>query len=192
MGIHFKRSEKSFLPKRNFTDALIAWGKSFCAYGLASLTDGSLKGSLSFRYGLGFVITTKNVDLKNIKDTDLIYVESWDHASSTLTYRGNQSPPEESFLHAMIYQNRSSAIFTFFLHPLPHLHFIKDSCLPIIHDDLLENTPAFISEIEKAIGQGNQILIDHGILSFGCTADDAGKQILELLLHHSSNKYHLE
>ena len=184
-----ERNTESFAIKQNFVDALSEWGKKFDEI-LSRQKSPLLHASLSYRHALGFVITARDADVKNLMHADLIFVERWDLLSDRITICGEREPPSESFMHAHVYQNRSTAIFTFFIEsPLlaKKARLVK---IPSTTAQPIVTIPS-VREVEKKLGLGNIVLIgDQAVLSLGCTADDAGEPVLGLLqeAYKSSHK----
>ena len=174
-----KRNGGSFPIKRNFDDELFAWGKKLGERGLLSSVQDGPGGSLSYRYALGFVITARDADLAKLTRKDLIFVEQWDAAARQLLLRGEGKPPVESFLHAAVYQNRSGAIFAFFATAPKILKMASQSGLPCLAAAPFEDPASLMGSVEEGLGAGNIMVVpNRGALSFGCTAEDAGEQIL--------------
>ncbi len=166
--LKFQRRTPDFLVKHSFSSILFEWGKAFCEKGLINQIKG---GSLSYRHGLGFVITARDSNLGKLDEKDLIFVEEWDFSSNRFIIRGNADLPAESIFHAIVYQNRSGAIFSFFIKPFQILEMVERL-------GLSPSKTSELSEIEEKLSHGNIIAIqDQGILSFGCTAEDAGSQL---------------
>ena len=229
------RDDDSFPIKQSFADSLFSWGKKFSEAASSLKSMDPLLGSLSYRYGLGFVMTSAKAHFKKLTQSHLIYVEKQDSSLDRMIIRGKGDLPEENCLHATVYQNRSGAIFSFFLSYKENFSPPSSFNLPVI-ENLDQPTgelvnfprasargfyikkninstppkPAFsrklsgfgearpspfipaipggafwrrrVKKLEQKLGQGNTIILQHGgILSFGCTADHAGEQLLSVI-----------
>ncbi len=175
------RFEKSFPIKRNFADALFDWAGKFARTGLIAHDPTGWTGSLSYRHALGFVITGQPANSEKLTDRDLIFVEKWDFETGRLTVRGEGDPPDTSFLHALIYQNRSGAIFAFHVcNPEMEKAAVRLG-LPAIDGDFSAGDPTLMRQFEGKLGMGNLIVIRGlGIFSFGCTPEDAGEPLMAI------------
>jgi len=175
------RLEKNLPIKRNFADALFDWAGKFARAGLMAHDPTGWTGNLSYRHALGFVITGRQANSKKLTDHDLIFVEKWDFETGRLTVRGEGDPPDTSFLHALIYQNRSGAIFAFHVcHPEMEKAALRLG-LPTINDDVFADDCTLMRQFESKLGMGNLIVVRGlGIFSFGCTAEDAGEPLIAI------------
>ena len=159
-GFEICREKDGFPSRKPFSDVLYLWGKKFA--------EKSLQGSLSYRYGLGFVVTSADSNLKDLSEKDLVFVKTCDRVSKKITVCGEGKLPESAFIHAIVFEDRSGAIFSFFASSEEFLSSFKAQKIPVI-----ENS----EDLEPKLGLGNLfILKGQGALSFGCTADDAGLQ----------------
>lgn len=175
------RDDDPFPIKQSFADSLFSWGKKFSEAASSLKSMDPLIGSLSYRYGLGFVITSAKAHFKKLTQSHLICVEKQDSSLDRMIIRGKGDLPEENFLHATVYQNRSGAIFSFFFSYKKKILLPSSFNLPVIEN--LDQPPSeLVKKLERKLGQGNTIILHHcGILSFGCTADDAGEQLLSVM-----------
>jgi len=174
-----EKAAEVFPIKQNFADTVFEWGRELDRQGIVSGQEG---GSLSYRHGLGFVITARDANLHTLVAIDLVFVERWDFSSGRVTIRGRQEPPPESLLHAVIYQNRGGAIFTVFTRSRAVLKAAGELGLPVTDHPQALDTPALASEVEGKLGRGNMVIVrNEGVLSFGCTVEDASRQVLTLI-----------
>ncbi len=172
-----ERKGDTFPIKQNFLDALIRWGKELHRSRVVSVQG----GSLSYRYGLGFVVTAAEADLTHLTPADLVLVEEWNAVDSRVVIRGSKEPAHQSFLHGIVYQNRSAAIFTFFVDALLTVKSMKELGLPATDGEYPNPFAIKMDDVERKLGQGNILVVQNqGILSWGCTAEDAGTPLLTL------------
>lgn len=175
-SFQLKNMGEVFPIKPGFAESIFDWGKR-----IAQITDLSTESSLSYRHGLGFVVTRDGADLSKLTGEDLVLVEHCDWATHQLVYRGKYRPPAESFLHAVVYGDRSGAVFAFLAQAPENFQMEKSGMTQILHDSS-QPMIALSRDVEKLLGAGNLFLIDDSsVLSFGCTAEDAGNPILEKL-----------
>jgi len=174
----FSKNEK-FLIKDNFFKQLGEWGK------VLREPRGCFKMkalNLSYRFALGYVVLRQGADFNDLKSSDLLCVESWDFQQKEISVRGSGLPSDEAMIHSAVYKNRSSAIFSFYVDAPDFVRSLSPSSLPMIVSREPVDTIDFLKAVEEKLGEGNLIMIqDRGILSFGCTAEDAGGQILKLV-----------
>ncbi len=160
----------TFPIKRNFADALIAWGATLVGGGWMSERG----GSLSHRYALGFVITRKGADLAHLADADLICVERWDFDAEQVIVRGKGEPSPHAFIHALVCQERATAIFTFVADAPKAVERAGKEGWPSTKQSAHASARAMADDVTTILGKGNRVLIrGTGLLTFGCTADDA-------------------
>lgn len=175
--MQIERTSDTFPIKRNFADAILEWGARLAHAGWIAERG----GSLGYRHALGFVITREGADLSHPSDSDLVCVERWDWDTGLVKTRGKQSPSGHVFVHAAVCQERASAIFTFVADGARTMALAEKSGRPTT-SPIAGATPRQIFEAcLGCFGKGNLILIPGvGVLSFGCTADDAGSALLQL------------
>ena len=131
----------------------------------------------SYRHGLGFMITRQGADSLHPADRDFLNVESGSWENGHMAGSGEGVPPVEGLLHGLVYQVRSSAIFCFTVTGKEGVSSVRKSDIPRIpwEKDL---SRAAMVELEQRLGEANCFAVGgNGILSFGCTAEDAGQQI---------------
>jgi len=171
-----KRQTGPFPVKRRFADALAEWGRLLGCNGGALMVP----GSLSYRHGLGFVITREGADSNDLHDSDLLFVKSWNHQAGELTIYGDGDPPPETLWHAAVYQSRSGAIFVFFARSDRAAELAGRMALRVV----TVTGGRDLDAVQAALGTGNILAIEgSGILSFGCTAEDAGRPLLTFGSH---------
>lgn len=172
-----EKAADRFSIKRNFADELFRWGKVLCENRVIA----GREGSLSYRHGLGFVVTVQGADLAQLGDADLVLVDGWNAEKERLTVRGCGELSITGFLHALVYQNRSAAIFTFLADAPGIAKSAAGRHLPRTDYAVTDDIRRLADDMESKLGLGNVLLIRKGgVLSFGCTSEDAGGQLLDL------------
>ncbi len=159
----------SFPLKKNFADFLFEWGRQ-----LAATPGTPLKASLSYRHGLGFVATREGANLARLGEHDLVLLELDTELPGRLTVHGGAPPPSEGWIHGLAFACRGGAIFSFFCQ--------DTTCAAARVEESELNDPArAIPAFEAALGKGNLVQVgQRGVLSIGCTAQDAGEPLLAL------------
>jgi hypothetical protein len=176
-----EQTTRNFSIKKNFANSLTEWGKKISSL-TPFLQQGKIVGSLSYRHALGFVITCRGANLADLKESDLLYVESCDLETQRIVLRGEGELPEETLVHGIVYENRSGAIFAFFIRAQTVLAKPAD-----VHSGSIDKITnsfddvGFLQELKSKLGAANVFfLADTNILSFGCTSEDAGEVLLKL------------
>lgn len=168
--ISFRRTTDICPIKRNFAEAIFGAGK------FLEDTGWGEGASLGYRHALGFVVTKEGATMGTITDKDLVFVECWDAAKDTLNVRGSVPPTEDVWIHAAVYQNRSSAIYTILV-PNPKL---REAALvakiPALSGEHPRGSSVWFEAVQSLLGSGNRMVVSKmGVLSLGCTVEDAIK-----------------
>jgi hypothetical protein len=161
----------TFPIKENFAEVLFALGKKLSHAGVRSE-----KTSLCYRHGLGFVITSADAPLDRLTEKHLVLIEDC-NLGNPLKVRGSHDPSPLFALHAAVFHLRSGAIFSLLVEA-SKLDAPKLPCLPSTSSEF----QLLNEQMESLLSKGNQILVQNvGVLSFGCTEDDALTPIASLL-----------
>ena len=160
--------------KRNFADLLFAWGRRFAAEGAV--------GSLAYRFALGFVCTARGADLARLSDRDLLFLEPTEPGGEAWTTRGGGDSPEAWWIHATVFADRGSSVFSFLVEGPSWSDAAAGAGAPLVRDAGKVPSPAAMAALETALGKGNLVgLPGLGALGLGSTADDAGLALLDTL-----------
>jgi hypothetical protein len=173
----FLRDER-FLMKGNFFLELVEWGKRL----ICPSASKSTHLSLSYRFALGYVVAGEGADFTNLKQSDLFCAKTWDFENQNFTIQGEGKTGPWMLLHAPVYRSRSSAIFCFYVENGDLVKSAIQRNLPMVSADKPLDEIDSLIQIENELGKGNLIRIgEKGVLAFGCTAEDAGGEIMQLL-----------
>ncbi|MDD2709894.1 MAG: class II aldolase/adducin family protein [Verrucomicrobiae bacterium] len=167
--------------KEPFASTLFTWCRRLADLNLLGPTPNGFKGSLSYRHGLGFVITSQQTSLKQPSSRDLVFVDAWNVNTGRIQAHGAGELTTTCLYHAMAYQNRAGAIFA--IHAFnPGLEkTARQMGLPETDGRFSPGDSRAVDTMTADLGKGNLLIMrDDGILSIGCTADDAAVQILDL------------
>lgn len=138
----------------------------------------SCRLNFAYRQALGFVMTRMIIDPADLKG-ELIFVEKWDpDTGKIISASADDGLPAISSLHQAVFQNRSSVIFSLWIEGKDLLQKSAKRNIPVLN---VEGKDLFLKS-EKYLGMGNMLAVDDlGVLSLGCTADDAGQGLLGLV-----------
>ncbi len=177
-----ERHPGAFTPKHGYADFLLDWGRKLDAEGMILR---GLKGdgfSFSHRFALGFVVTSREAEASRLDEDGLLLVEPREPGSEELHYRGNGSLPWETWIHAEVFRCRGGAIFSFFVRRDRPVESAGGIVVARLAEEVLSDAVRAVVELEAALGMGNVVQIgQRGVLSFGCTAEDAGEALLALV-----------
>lgn len=152
------------------------WGSRLAAEGLSP----GESGNLSCRTPGGFLITRTQVALGGIARSDWVLVTGIEHVPDgrvVVESRGLHEPSRDAAVHAVLYRLRPAADVVFHLHVgrLDELHRLG---VPSTTTYYPAGTRESMEEIERFLvthpGTGYFILIDHGIVALGESADETG------------------
>lgn len=160
--------------KRPFLEALAVWGRR--------LDDAGIRGSLAYRFALGFVISAHGSDLRKLAEGDLLFLEPREPSSNSWTVKGAGEPSVAWWTLATAFADRGSAIFAFLAEEEKWARAALRAGAPRVSRAAEGVSAAAIVEIEAGLGRGNAVALDGiGAMALGSTADDAGLELLRLL-----------
>ncbi len=94
--------------------------------------------------------------------------------------KGRGEVPEPWWIHATVFANRGSAVFTCLMEGFEWAEAARRAGAPSVSGSGAGPDAAVIGAIERALGKGNLISLEGlGALALGSTADDAGLALLE-------------
>lgn len=178
------RSSGMRLPAETLADPrleqLAAWGSRLAASGLSP----EASGNLSCRTDSGFLITATGVPLGAINTEEWVEVTRIDHpddASIVVESNGTAEPSRDAAVHATLYRHRPEAGAIFHLH-VGNLDDLHDRLgVPSTGTFHPAGTTESAAEIERFLDTHGDvryfILIDHGIVAWGPTVDDAAAEV---------------
>lgn len=180
-GVKFKTvfagPSVSKAPTRQLKE-LVGWCRRFSDLMLVAAEA----GNLSFRVGVGFVITPMDKSKADILPEDLVEVVDCDIEKWEVTVRGTFEPSSESMLHWLVYKSRSDVNAVFHLHDFDVLEKRDELRLKSTAKAMPYGTVGLAIEVLSALGKNeNYILImNHGTLSVGPSMDAAGELALDV------------
>lgn len=152
--------------------------------------DGYGFGNLSMRVAAGFVITgTQTGALPALSAEHYALVTAWDVAANRIVARGPVKPSSEALTHATLYGLHRDIGFVFHGHG-PSIWTARDRLgLPATATDVPYGTPAMARAVARlfkdtAVADTRVFAMaghEDGIVSFGRTADQAGRALLDAL-----------
>ena len=158
--------------KPHFAEMLFAWGRR--------LSEAGATGGLAYRFALGFVCTARGVDLGALSAKDLLFLEPKEPGGEAWMSRGRGEVPGVWWIHATVFANRGSAIFTGLMEGTVWAEAALRAGAPPASGVGAGPGAAVIGAIEAALGKGNLVSLEGvGALALGSTADDAGLALLE-------------
>jgi hypothetical protein len=165
------KSSSTFKLKENYVQDLSAWSLRLMT------VFPSCRLNFAYRQALGFVMTRIIAGPSDLKE-DLIYVEKWDLETGNVAAASAENLPGVSGLHQAAFQNRSSVIFSLWIEDADLVQKAMKKNIPVLKSAEKD----FFSKSEKYLGMGNMLVIDGlGVLSLGCTVDDAGQGLVGLV-----------
>ncbi|MDD2708388.1 MAG: hypothetical protein PHV34_10290 [Verrucomicrobiae bacterium] len=169
--------------KRRFADSLFAWGRRLSENNLMGPHSDGLCGSLSYRHALGMVITSPPARMDRLSDHDLRFIEVLKLQQDGGGVLTSKPPDAIQSCHALAYQSQGGVIFVFHVID-PRLEKAATKVgLIAIDSDPAANPSCFQAEFETQLARCNVIAVrNRGVFSLGCTAEDAGEQIMRLCL----------
>jgi hypothetical protein len=173
---------KPFPIRRPFADALFDWGRRLAERRLMGSHGDKLRGSLSYRFGLGFVMTSSQAPIERLSDCDLQFIQTMSPQDGRAGTQAESALTEIQLCHALTYRSRGGVIFVF--HAIdPRLEKAAlEKGAPFLDAKLSDKRDDFRMKFEEQLGKGNLVVLKgRGVISLGCTADDTGEQILGLL-----------
>lgn len=160
--------------KRPFLETLAVWGRR--------LDDAGVRGSLAYRFALGFVISAQGSDLRKLAEGDLLFLEPREPSSNSWVARGAGEPSAVWWAFATAFADRGSAIFAFLAEGEAWARAALRAGAPRVSHAAEGMRAATVAEIETGLGRGNALAFDEvGAMTLGSTADDAGWELLTLL-----------
>jgi L-fuculose-phosphate aldolase len=156
------------------------WCRELARISSTSQKDNSFPGNGSMRTKTGFLITATNANLADIRQNDVVEVESVDLVKKQIYVNGSKEPSSESFIHNAIYQKRRSVQAIFHGHSdlmLAHYCALK---LSVTRNEQPYGTLALMNEVLEALGDKNILIIkNHGFIALGKTMNEAGQCFAE-------------
>jgi ribulose-5-phosphate 4-epimerase/fuculose-1-phosphate aldolase len=165
---------------------LAAWGRRLAALGVSPGTS----GNMSCRTEKGFLITATGTPLGEIRPEHWVEVTEVTPLPSgglEVGSHGLFEPSKDSSVHLATYRRLPRATTVFHLHP-SYLDVLTDQLgVPSTATYYPAGTVESVREIERFLDSATAVdyfvLIDHGIVSVGSTADEAGERVERF--HHS-------
>ncbi len=158
--------------KPNFAEMIFAWGRR--------LAERGAKGSLAYRFALGFACTARGADLAKLSDADLLFFEPTMPGAEAWTVKGAGRAPEAWWIHATAFGDRGSAVFAFLAEGNKWAEAASRAGAPSVRNAGNGPDASVIESLESALGKGNLVSLPGvGALGLGSTADDAGLALLE-------------
>lgn len=162
-------------------DRLAEWGSRLAAAGLSP----EASGNLSCRSENGFLITATGVPLGAIHPENWVEVTGVDDAAGgalVIHSNGVAEPSRDAAVHAALYEHRSAAGAVFHLH-VGNLDELHDRIgVAATRRYFPAGTIESVAEIRDFLAGHSEvryfILIDHGIVAWGPTIDEAGAEVL--------------
>ena len=172
---------KKETPENIKIKRLIFWGKKFSLLGLTPSYEFGAAGNLSFKIDKGYFITGAGSNLGELHEDDFIDVRSCSLEKKEVTAIGKKEPSSETMLHCAIYAKRSDVKFIFHVHDDYAVKRCDEFGLKCTVNEQPYGTKELVDEVLSIIGDHDYIVMkNHGIISLGATADEAGERIIEV------------
>lgn len=167
---------QKFAIKDSFLEQLREWGTFLTPFA----SEGADSLCLSYRYAQGYIVSKEGAFCSDLKKADLLFVESWEFLNAESPVYGSGRLSKTGLIHAPVFKNRSGAIFSFYLQPKDISSLENDASLKKVKGHA---GVEILAALEAAIGQANVFYLADlkAVLGFGCTSNDAGKEILRAL-----------
>ena len=181
-GVKFAviRSAEHYAPTP-LSKELTHWCRLFAQLGMAPSHSSGSYGNLSVRLSPGkpqFLITRTSAMLSDITEEELVQVNAVSIEQKTIETQGMSQPSSETFIHAMLYQQRPDVNAIFHGHSDALLAMQQ---IPATPDELPYGT---IELAEAAlILKDNPLfnLKNHGFFSLASTMQLAASQVIDLI-----------
>ncbi len=166
-------------------DALFGWCKRFDEIGLSDRYSAFGKpasgGNLSVRVPQGFVITSSAKLFSELRKDDLVLVSKWRAAENRFWANGSKKPSSETWLHALCYDARPDVDAIFHGHNAAILYEAPKRGAPVSAEQESGTLSLANAALSTARNSDFFILENHGFVSFGKNADEAGRRAEEWL-----------
>ena len=156
-------------------------GKRLLDYNMAPANG----GNISTRWEQGFLITASRCNLGCIDDDEVIYVEDYSIENKTVKYRGSRPPSSETFLHGLLYREKTGIL------SVAHAHDQVATSMNL--SDILKETereePYGTIELAtlclETFAKGNDIIVlkNHGYVAAGPSLDHVTGIIIDMHNH---------
>lgn len=181
---------------------LVGWRQTLYREGLigqdTARYDGAAFGNVSMRlppfsaaFGRRkFAITgTQTGGMESLTERNFVVIDSYVPQLNVVVAHGPVKPSSESMTHGAVYDAYDKARFAFHVHSPDIWRAAAKLGIPSTRPDVPYGTPAMAAEISRLLRESGirekKILSmgghEDGIISFGSTADEAGKIILDYL-----------
>ena len=138
-------------------------------------------GNLSVRSENGFIITSAGSKFNLISEKDFIEVLHADWDLRELRVKGIAKPSSESFLHAMIYEERKDAKAIFHVHDLTVLAKANEFGIKVTEKFQEYGSFELVEGVRKILGKEKYLgIIDHGVIAIDKNLKSAGTQITKM------------
>lgn len=170
---------------------LIRWRKPLYAAGLIGEADGTGYGNISARTGTQgqFLISgTQTGHLEDVGPTHFSLVTGWNFDANSVTCEGPSEASSESMTHAAIYELATVICAVVHVHSNELWVRLRDT-VPTTAEDISYGTPQMAREFSRLFGEadfaktGIAVMAGHegGLVSIGCTVQEATERILALI-----------
>ncbi len=186
-GYRFKYINSGKETELNFDiSSLVTWCQIFNENGFTPPYNGGSSGNLSIRIKPGepkFIITSSYTDLgKPLNISNFSEVISCDTENNTVYAKGKNAPSSETFMHYLIYKNRQEINAVFHGHSNEIMKIAAKKGFPVTKKELPYGTINLAKDaVETLKNDSFVILKNHGFISVGKSADEAGRIVLNLL-----------
>lgn len=170
-------------PKHAELADLIFWGKIFSDMELAPSYGEGSHGNLSIRRHDGCIITATKTDLKNLSEEQFVEIIDCQKRGKEMVVfcKGTREPSTDSFIHYFLYQKRHDVNAILHGHDMIVLEKAAKLRLPQTREEKESGSIAMLKEVEKTAAKHSYLVVkNHGILSFGRNAREAGERALEV------------
>ncbi|MCF7920393.1 MAG: class II aldolase/adducin family protein [Candidatus Cloacimonetes bacterium] len=158
------------------------WSAIFARAKFAPPVPGGFGGNLSLCDQGSFLITAAGANLARLSEKDIVRVHSYDCSLNTVEVSGCKEPSSETMLHGEIYRARPELQAIFHGH-YPLFEALADILnLRITRNEASYGSLELVKEALEVIGYERVIILkNHGFISMGTYADEAGEQVLDLI-----------
>jgi len=157
-------------------DQLVYWCRRFDKLGLAPRSA----GNLSFRTKQGFIITATGLELRAVKEANLVEVVKveTDNKQTIVYVKGRMVPSKESVLHSSIYDLRSEINAVFHTHDQLVVELADELKLPCTEGEQPRGSHELVKEVQRMLRLMKDVrylvLRNHGVIAMGETMEAAG------------------
>jgi ribulose-5-phosphate 4-epimerase/fuculose-1-phosphate aldolase len=163
-------------------DEMLQWCKKI--YGVSS--NPGMKGNLSFRTGMGFIITGSGLMLNSVTKDTVVEVRGvvFGLNRPSIYTKGQAAPSEEALLHSVIYETFPEINAIFFLTSHNIIEAAEKAGVPSADINRPAGSQELAQEVENLFNSNNNtrslIIKNRGVITLGKTMSEAAQLTEEI------------